>query len=46
MTSEEAHRKWFTVTFLRPGYDVEQVDAFFDEAEVRLAEMRRSDKRA
>ena len=45
MTSDDAHSKRFTATFLRPGYDVEQVDAFFDEAEVRLAEMRRSDKR-
>jgi DivIVA domain-containing protein len=28
-----------------PGYDVEQVDAFVDKAEPRLAAMRRSDKR-
>jgi DivIVA domain-containing protein len=45
VTAEEADGKRFTLRLLRPGYDVEQVDAFFDEAEVRLAEMRRSDKR-
>ena len=27
----------FSTTRLRPGYDEEEVDAFLDEAEVRLA---------
>jgi DivIVA domain-containing protein len=45
LTWHAVHRKRFTVTALRPGYDVKQVDAFINEAEVRLAEMRRSDKR-
>jgi DivIVA domain-containing protein len=44
LTSEEAHGKKFTLRLLRRGYKVEQVDAFFDEAEVKLAAMRRSDK--
>ena len=30
----------------RPGYDVEQVDAFLDKAEPRLAAMRATDKGA
>ena len=30
----------------RPGYDVEQVDAFLDKAEPRLALMRRTDNGA
>jgi DivIVA domain-containing protein len=38
LTSDEAHDKRFALT--RPGYKVEQVDAFFDEAEQRLAAMR------
>ena len=44
LTSEEAHGKKFTLRLLRRGYKVEQVDAFFDEAEVKLAAMRRSDQ--
>ena len=36
--------KQFTTT--RPGYDVEQVDAFLDKAEPRLAAMRATDKGA
>jgi DivIVA domain-containing protein len=37
--------KQFTTTRrLRPGYDVEEVDAFLDEAEPRLAAMRETDK--
>jgi DivIVA domain-containing protein len=43
MTSEEANSKRFRL--LRRGYDIEQVDDFFDEAEARLAAMPRSDKR-
>jgi DivIVA domain-containing protein len=38
LTWHAAHGKQFTTT--RPGYDVEQVDAFLDEAEPRLAAMR------
>ena len=39
--------KQFTTTRrLRPGYDPEQVDAFLDKAEPRLAAMRATDKRA
>jgi DivIVA domain-containing protein len=38
LTSDEAHDKRFTLT--RQGYKVEQVDAFFDQAEQRLAAMR------
>jgi DivIVA domain-containing protein len=37
---DEAHDKQFTPTRLRPGYKVEQVDAFLDKAEQRLAAMR------
>jgi DivIVA domain-containing protein len=40
LTWDEAHEKQFTLTCLRPGYKVEQVDAFFDKAEQRLAAMR------
>jgi DivIVA domain-containing protein len=37
--------KQFTTTRrLRPGYDPEQVDAFLDKAEPRLAAMRATDK--
>jgi DNA-binding transcriptional MerR regulator len=32
--------KQFTPARLRPGYKVEQIDAFLDEAEQRLAAMR------
>ena len=39
--------KQFTTTRrLRPGYDPEQVDAFLDKAEPRLAAMRATDKGA
>jgi DivIVA domain-containing protein len=37
---DEAHDNQFTPTRLRPGYKVEQVDAFLDKAEQRLAAMR------
>jgi DivIVA domain-containing protein len=40
LTWDEAHDKQFTPTRLRPGYKVEQVDAFLDRAEQRLAAMR------
>jgi DivIVA domain-containing protein len=40
LTWDEAHEKQFTLTRLRPGYKVEQVDAFFEKAEQRLAAMR------
>jgi DivIVA domain-containing protein len=40
LTWDEAHDKQFTPTRLRPGYKVEQVDAFVDKAEQRLAAMR------
>jgi DivIVA domain-containing protein len=40
LTLDEAHDKQFTLTRLRPGYKVEQVDAFLDQAEQRLAAMR------
>ncbi len=40
LTWDEAHDKQFTPTRLRPGYKVEQVDAFLDKAEQRLAAMR------
>jgi DivIVA domain-containing protein len=40
LTWDEAHDKQFTLTRLRPGYKVEQVDAFVDKAEQRLAAMR------
>jgi len=36
------HGKQFTTT--RPGYDVEQVDAFLDTAEPRLAALRATDQ--
>jgi DivIVA domain-containing protein len=38
LTSDEARDKRFRMA--RRGYDVVQVDAFFDEAEQRLAAMR------
>ena len=38
LTSDEARDKRFTLT--RQGYKVEQVDAFFDQAEQRLPAMR------
>jgi DivIVA domain-containing protein len=45
LTSDEARDKRFRVTRRgRPGYDVQQVDAFCDEAEQRLAAMRPTDK--
>jgi DivIVA domain-containing protein len=40
LTWDETHDKQFTPTRLRPGYKVEQVDAFLDKAEQRLAAMR------
>jgi DivIVA domain-containing protein len=40
LTLDEVHDKQFTLTRLRPGYKVEQVDAFVDKAEQRLAAMR------
>jgi DivIVA domain-containing protein len=40
LTWDEAHDKQFTPTRLRPGYKVEQVDAFLDKTEQRLAAMR------
>jgi DivIVA domain-containing protein len=40
LTWDTAHDKQFTHTLLRPGYKVEQVDAFLDKAEQRLAAMR------
>jgi DivIVA domain-containing protein len=40
LTWDEAHDTQFTPTRLRPGYKVEQVDAFVDKAEQRLAAMR------
>ena len=40
LTWDEARDKQFTPTRLRPGYKVEQVDAFLDQAEQRLAAMR------
>jgi DivIVA domain-containing protein len=40
LTWDEAHDKQFTPTRLGPGYKVEQVDAFLDKAEQRLAAMR------
>jgi hypothetical protein len=36
----KAHGKQFTPTRLRPDCKVEQVDAFLDKAEQRLAAMR------
>jgi DivIVA domain-containing protein len=39
-----AHRTQFTTT--RLGYDVQQVDAFLDKAEPRLAAIRATDKGA
>jgi len=44
LTSDEANDKRFRMA-RRGGYDVHQVDAFCDEAEQRLAQMQRSDKR-
>jgi DivIVA domain-containing protein len=40
LTLDEVHDKQFTLTRLRPGYKVEQVDAFVDKAQQRLAAMR------
>jgi DivIVA domain-containing protein len=37
LTLEEIRTIQFSTTSLRPGYDVEEVDAFLDEAESRLA---------
>ena len=42
LTSDEARDKRFRMA--RRGYDVQQVDAFFDEAEQRLAAMRPTEK--
>ena len=44
LTWRAPHGKQFTTT--RPGYDPEQVDAFLDKAEPRLAAMRATDKGA
>jgi DivIVA domain-containing protein len=44
LTWRAPHSKQFTTT--RRGYDVEQVDAFLDRAEPRLAAMRATDKGA
>lgn len=44
LTWPAAHGKRFTTT--RPGYDVEQVDAFLDKAEPRLAAIQATDKGA
>jgi DivIVA domain-containing protein len=44
LTSDEANDRRFRLA-RRGGYDVHQVDAFCDEAEQRLAQMQRSDKR-
>jgi DivIVA domain-containing protein len=41
LTWHAAHGKQFTTA--RPGYDVEQVDAFLDKAESRLAAIRATD---
>jgi DivIVA domain-containing protein len=45
LTWDESRGKQFTPTRLRPGYKVEQVDAFLDKAEQRLAAMRSDDVR-
>jgi len=37
LTPDEIRAKRFSTTRLRPGYDEEEVDAFLDEAELRLA---------
>jgi len=37
LTPDEIRKKQFSTTRLRPGYDEEEVDAFLDEAESRLA---------
>ena len=37
LTPDEIRNKQFSTTRLRPGYDEEEVDAFLDEAESRLA---------
>ena len=42
LTLDEARDKRFRMA--RRGYNVEQVDAFFDEAEQRLAAMRPTDR--
>jgi DivIVA domain-containing protein len=42
LTSDEARDKRFRMA--RRGYDAQQVDAFFDEAEQRLAAMRPTEK--
>jgi DivIVA domain-containing protein len=39
-------KQFTTSRRLRPGYDPEQVDAFLDKAEPRLAAMRATDKGA
>ena len=44
LTWPAAHGKQFPTHW--PGYDVEQVDAFLDKAEPRLAAMRATDKGA
>jgi DivIVA domain-containing protein len=44
LTWPAAHGKRFTTT--RPSYDVEQVDAFLDKAEPRLASIQATDKGA
>jgi DivIVA domain-containing protein len=36
LTAEEVRAKQFAVTRLRPGYDVEEVDAFLEDVEARL----------
>jgi DivIVA domain-containing protein len=37
LTPDEIRAKQFSTTRLRPGYDEEEVDAFLDKAESRLA---------
>jgi DivIVA domain-containing protein len=37
LAPDEIRAKQFSTTRLRPGYDMEEVDAFLDEAELRLA---------
>jgi DivIVA domain-containing protein len=44
LTWQAGHGKRFTTT--RPGYDVEEVDAFLDKAEARLAAIRATNKGA
>jgi DivIVA domain-containing protein len=36
LTADEVRDKQFVTTRLRPGYDMEEVDAFLEEAEARL----------